>query len=79
MDKNIESGCLVVTLAFIITIGMILGFIGIAYWLWGAIAVSCLGLPALTYWQIAGLYWLIHILFPTSNSTYDTIKKAFDK
>ena len=79
MDKNIESGCLVVTLAFIITIGMIFGFIGIAYWLWGAIAVSCLGLPALTYWQIAGLYWLIHILFPTSNSTYDTIKKAFDK
>ena len=79
MDKNVEGGCLVVILAFILTIGMIFGFIGIAYWLWGAIAVAVFSLPALTYWQIAGLYWLIHILFPTSNNTYNTIRKSFGK
>lgn len=44
---------------------LILAAIGV--WLWGIIAVSIFGLPALTYWQFYGLLILIRILLPKRN------------
>jgi hypothetical protein len=36
---------------------------GIAIWLWDIIMVDIFNLPALTYWEMYGLIWLINILF----------------
>lgn len=76
-NTNISAtGCLVtILLAIIIAIVIIT----IGHWLWGAIAVACLGLPALSFWQFAGLLWLIHIVFPGSTTTVSNLKKEWKK
>ena len=53
-------------LAFVIS--LITNFI--ALWLWGIIAVGIFGLPALTFWQMFGLVWLIRLILP-SNISYN--------
>ena len=58
-----ENGCLFAVLAFIMAIGVIFGLAAIGWWLWGLIAVGIFALPALTYWQFFGLYWLCGLLF----------------
>jgi hypothetical protein len=41
----------------------------IALWLWNVIAIPVFGAPALTYWQMCGLIWLIDVLFPSQTIT----------
>lgn len=41
----------------------------IALMLWDAIMVAVFNLPALSYWQMYGLIWLAHIIFPWSTTT----------
>lgn len=61
--------------SFVETILMVLGFIGlmaillfggawIALWLWNVIAIPVFNAPALTFWQMYGLMWLLRLLFP---------------
>ena len=52
-------------IAFVIS--LITNFI--AVWLWGIIAVGIFGLPALTFWQMFGLVWLVRLILP-SNISY---------
>lgn len=79
-NKNITNtsatGCLATILLAIIIVIVV---IAIGHWLWGAIAVACLGLPTLSFWQFAGLLWLIHIVFPGSTATVSNLKKEWMK
>lgn len=43
----------------------------IAVWLWGIIAVGIFGLPALTFWQMFGLVWLVRLILPSHISYKD--------
>lgn len=64
-------------LAILLVIGFLFGIacieVGIATWLWGIIAVEIFGLPALTFWEMFALRFLIWLIFPTS--TASTIAK----
>ena len=55
----------------ILLIVLCLSFIGagIALWLWNAVAIPAFGAPALGYWQMYGLIWLLRFIVPTSIST----------
>lgn len=60
------------TLLLVIGSFFFLSWIG--WLLWGAIAISVFGLPALSYWQFSGLYILCNILFksnPLSSKSSD--------
>ena len=58
-----EGGCLITLIGFILAAGLIFGVVAIGWWLWGLVAVGVFSLPALTYWQFYGLYWLCGFLF----------------
>ena len=65
------GGCLVVFIA--IFLGLFV-YAAIGCWLWGLIMVPVFGLPALGYWQMFGLMWLLRMLFGRSGS-YSSPKK----
>ena len=54
------GGCLVV---FIVIFLSLFIYAAIGCWLWGLIMVPIFGLPALGYWQMFGLMWLLRMLF----------------
>lgn len=63
------------TILFILGLLVLLAIIcliqaGIALWLWGAIMIPVFGAPVLSFWQMYGLIWLIHILFPHSSTSF---------
>lgn len=49
-------------------------YAAIGCWLWGLIMVPVFGLPALGYWQMFGLMWLLRMLFGRG-SKYSSSKK----
>lgn len=63
MEKFGEA-CLTLIIAFFLF--LLFAFIGaaIACWLWGIVMVGVFGLPALTYWQMYALIWLLRMLVP---------------
>lgn len=65
------GGCLVV---FIVVFLSLFIYAAIGCWLWGLIMVPVFGLPALGYWQMFGLMWLLRLLFGRS-SGYSSSKK----
>lgn len=67
-DKN-TVGCGTAIAILLVTIGLAFFFAWIGWLLWGAVAVSALGLPALSYWQFFGLYILCNILFKSHSSS----------
>lgn len=56
-----------IVIAFVIS--LLTNFI--ALWLWGIIAVGIFGLPALTFWQMFGLVWLVRLILPSNISYKD--------
>ena len=64
-----EYGCGATIALLLIAIGLIFFIVWIGWLLWGAIAVSVFGLPALSYWQFFGLYILCNILFKSHSSS----------
>jgi hypothetical protein len=68
---TVLGGCLVV---FIVVFLSLFIYAAIGCWLWGLIMVPVFGLPALGYWQMFGLMWLLRLLFGRSSS-YSSSKK----
>lgn len=68
---SVLGGCLVV---FIVIFLSLFIYAAIGCWLWGLIMVPVFGLPALGYWQMFGLMWLLRLLFGRSGS-YSSSKK----
>lgn len=66
MKKN--DGILILLLELIIVVLLLFLLVGVATWLWGIIMVGVFSLPALTYWQMWGLQFLIWILIPTGKN-----------
>ena len=68
-SDDLKIGCL--TALIIIPLLIVLSFItaGIATWLWGLIIVPVFGAPALSYWQMFGLIWLLRLIVPTNVSS----------
>lgn len=62
--KEVSKGCLTVILTALILALFTFVWAAIACWLWGLIMVAVFGLPALTYWQMFALIWLIRMIFP---------------
>lgn len=61
-------GCGTLILLLLAVVGLFFLGVWIAGLLWGAIAVAVFGLPALTYWQMAGLMILLNLLLPHSTT-----------
>ena len=68
---TVLGGCLVV---FIVIFLSLFIYAAIGCWLWGLIMVPVFGLPALGYWQMFGLMWLLRMLFGRSGN-YSSSKK----
>ena len=68
-SDDLKAGCLVGLI--MLPIMILLSFLtaGIATWLWGLIVVPVFGLPALGYWQMFGLIWLLRLILPTNISS----------
>lgn len=68
-SDDLKAGCLVglIMLPIIILLSFLTA--GIATWLWGLIVVPVFGLPALGYWQMFGLIWLLRLVLPTHISS----------
>lgn len=62
-----DLGCFSWCLIILLVIGLIWLDVQIACWLWGLIAVAIFGLPALSWWQMFGLIWLMRFIMPTSS------------
>lgn len=67
----VVGGCFTV---FIVIFLCLFIYAAIGCWLWGLIMVPVFGLPALGYWQMFGLMWLLRLLFGRSSS-YSSSKK----
>lgn len=52
----------------------ILIYAAVGCWLWGLIMVPIFNLPALSYWEIFGLMWLLRLLFGSSNFSLNSTK-----
>ena len=70
-DDSMGRGGLILIILFVLAI--VFGICCLCWWiewlLWGAIMVKVFGLPALTFWQMAGLGILLNILIPHSISS----------
>ena len=62
---TVVGGCFV---AFIVIFLSLFIYAAIGCWLWGLIMVPVFGLPALGYWQMFGLMWLLRLLFGRGSS-----------
>ena len=62
-----DFGCLGWCLVVLLVIGLVWLDVWIACWLWGLIAVAIFGLPALSWWQMFGLIWLLRFIMPTGS------------
>jgi hypothetical protein len=58
-----------ICLALVISALVFMLFGWVALMLWDAIAVAVFNLPELSFWQMYGLIWLVHIIFPWSTTT----------
>lgn len=55
------------TLGSLVGLAIILFFEGfVATWLWNAIMTVKFGFPEFGFWEMYGLMWLIHFLFPST-------------
>ena len=73
---NKTSDYVFATIGAIVTaifVALIFGFIGaaIVLWLWNIIVIHVFHAPALTYWQVYGLIFLIRLVLPTSTKTVE--------
>lgn len=73
-DKLDDSmGCGELIFIILLALIIVFGFCCLTWWiellLWGAIAVEVFGLPALTFWQMAGLDILLSMLIPHSSGS----------
>lgn len=60
-------GSILLTLVVAAIAFMLFGWV--ALMLWDAIAVAIFNLPELSFWQMYGLIWLVHIIFPWASTT----------
>ena len=60
-------GSILLTLAIAAIAFMLFGWVALL--IWDAIAVAVFNLPELSFWQMYGLIWLAHIIFPWSSTT----------
>lgn len=74
--NKVEGGCLIFCMALSVVICIYFGLVGIATWLWGLIVVPVFSLPALGYWQMFGLSWLINFLFKGTSLISTSVAKA---
>lgn len=71
-DKRGDSmGRVCLIFIILLVLAIVFGFCCLTWWiewlLWGAIVVKIFGLPALTFWQMAGLDILFGMLIPYSS------------
>ena len=66
--KNSGCGTIIAIIFGIILLAFALSCLqaALALWLWNAIVVVAFSAPALSFWQMFGLIWLIHIFFGVS-------------
>ena len=66
--KNSGCGTIIAIIFGIILLAFALSCLqaALALWLWNAIVVVAFNAPALSFWQMFGLIWLIHIFFGVS-------------
>ena len=58
-----------IVLALIVVFLVIFLYAAIGCWLWAIIMVPVFGLPALGYWQMFGLMFLLRMLFGSGGSS----------
>lgn len=61
---DFDKGCFIVIFTIIMTIAVSFLWAGLAFLLWNTVIVSAFAAPALGYWQMYGIYWLVRILVP---------------
>lgn len=70
-DDSMGCGGLILIVLFVLAI--VFGICCLSWWiewlLWEAIVVKVFGLPALTFWQMAGLDILLGLLIPHSSGS----------
>lgn len=54
-------------LAVLIAIGLMFLVPAIELWLWGVVMIPVFNAPALTYWQMFALSWLLGLFFRRSS------------
>lgn len=76
--KNSGCGTIIAIIFGIILLAFALSCLqaALALWLWSAIVVVAFGVPALSFWQMFGLIWLIHIFFGASYISSAASKKG---
>lgn len=72
MDLLDSKSCSLIIIAFLLIIAIAIGINFFAVWLWGVIAVGIFGLPALGFWSMFGLRFLLSIILPSSYFTRST-------
>lgn len=72
--KYESMGVFDIILTILLLFGICFGFACLGWWieylLWGAIMVKVFGLPALTFWQVAGFDILLNFLIPHSSNSH---------
>lgn len=66
--KNSGCGTIIAIIFGIILLAFALSCLqaALALWLWNAIVVVAFSAPVLSFWQMFGLIWLVHIFFGVS-------------
>lgn len=63
MTEIFETICTIIGAILLIVVCLFITT-WIALWLWNIIAIPIFGAPALTFWQMYGLMWLVRLFFP---------------
>lgn len=63
---DFSKGCFIAIFAIATIIAVSFLWAGLALWFWNTAIVSAFAAPALGYWQMYGIYWLIRILMPSN-------------
>lgn len=67
-NKNLNIGCGVIILFFIVLIILAFVYSGILMWIWNITIPVIFGLPTISFWQALGIYIISNILFKGTSS-----------
>ena len=65
VTSSYDSGFAAGIITFLLTIISVIATIGICTWLWNWLIVGWFGAPTFTFWQMAGLKFVLFWMLPT--------------
>ena len=68
MKRDFGCGTLIAIILVVLLLAFAISCIqaAIALWLWNAVVVVAFSAPVLSFWQMYGLIWLVHIFLSAS-------------